>query len=331
MMSADLLDLPAPHAVRRIALGFLDDAGAAHARLMRNEDGEALHDFRVALRRLRSWLRADAWTGGDRPRKIAKRVRRIARATNAARDAEVLLDWTVAQRGDLTARERRALHWLADWLRARGGDADAAMQAALADFGELAPEWRDTLAIVQIEERVDEPEPMHPFRKHAGALVEARRAALSAAFAAIKGPKDKAGVHAARIEGKRLRYAIEPLANHVAGADEMIELMKTVQDDFGMACDREAFLRLLGKAARAAAKEAVRTEFAHALAADSNPRSRTASAVPGLVALARIAASEERAQYRRLRQRYLGTNGAQVLDPAHLLADRLGTQPAEIA
>ncbi len=331
MMSADLLDLPAPHAVRRIALALLDDAGAAHARLMRNEGGEALHDFRVALRRLRSWLRPDAWTGGDPPRKIAKRVRRIARATNASRDAEVLLDWATTRRGDLTTRERRAMRWLADWLRGRSGDADAAMRAALADFGELAPEWRAALAIVQIEERVDQPEPMHPFRRHAGTLIEARREALSAAFAAIKGPKDKEGIHAARIEGKRLRYAIEPLAPHLAGADEVIALMKTIQDDFGMACDREAFLRLLGKAARAAAKQTVRAEFAHALTAESKPRSRMASAVPGLVALARVAALEERAQYRRLRQRYLGTNGAQVLDPAQLLADRLNAQSAEIA
>lgn len=330
-MMSDLLDLPAPHAVRRIALGYLEDAGAAHARLMGNEDGEALHDFRVALRRLRSWLRADAWAGGNPPRKIAKRVRRIARATNAARDAEVLLDWALARRGDLTARERRATHWLADWMQARGGNADAAMQAALTDFNKLAPEWRDALAIVHIEERVDEPEPMHPFRQHAGALVEARREALSAAFAAIKGPKDKAGIHAARIEGKRLRYAIEPLAPRLAGADQAIALMKTIQDDFGMACDREAFLRLLGKAARAAAKQTVRAEFTHALTTESKPRSRTASAVPGLLALARIAAIEERAQYRRLRQRYLGTVGARILDPVHLLADALGAQSTEIA
>ena len=55
---AELLARPAAEATRLIALGYLDDASAAATRLDDPEDEEALHDFRVALRRLRSTLRA---------------------------------------------------------------------------------------------------------------------------------------------------------------------------------------------------------------------------------------------------------------------------------
>lgn len=327
---SDLLDLPAPLAVRRIALGFLEEAAAAHARLMNQGDDKALHDFRVALRRLRTWLRADAWTGTDPPRKIARRLRRIARATNTARDAEVLLNWAATHRDALRSSGRRATAWLADWLAARGGDANRKMQTALADFDDHASAWRESLAILHVEQRVDDPAPAQPFRAHAGRLIGARCDALNAALAAIKGAKDHEHIHAARIAGKRLRYAIEPLAPVLPAAEPVIIAMKTIQDDFGFACDRDIFIQMLAKAARAAGKQVARAAFAQALAAESRPARRVASAVPGLVALARIANAEARTQYRHLRHRYLGADGEQVLEPARQLADALHAKSSEI-
>src|SRR3970040_32067 len=53
-----LLLQPVEQAVCRIALTHLDAARAAHERLKGASDTDALHDFRVALRRLRSVLRA---------------------------------------------------------------------------------------------------------------------------------------------------------------------------------------------------------------------------------------------------------------------------------
>jgi CHAD domain-containing protein len=329
-MAADLLDLPAPHGVRRIALGFLGDATHAHARFARGDDGEALHDFRVALRRLRSWLRSDAWSGGGRPRKLAKRARRIARATNSARDAEVLLAWAASQPDASRARQHRAIRWLTDWLHAREGHGAPALQDALADFQELESAWREMLAIVHIEERVDEPAPVQTFREHASALIASRCDALAAAMAAIKGPKDHEHIHGARIAGKRLRYAIEPLAPGLADAKPVIAAMKTVQDDFGVACDRVAFVRLLAKAARAAGKQAARADFARALSPQASSRRRTPSVVPQIIALAQTADTESRAQYRQLRQRYLGTSCEHVLDPARRLAEALMADSAEI-
>jgi hypothetical protein len=57
---AGLLDRPTKAAVRLLALGLLEEAEAGRRALHGGEDAEALHDLRVALRRLRSCLRSYA-------------------------------------------------------------------------------------------------------------------------------------------------------------------------------------------------------------------------------------------------------------------------------
>ncbi|MBZ0102524.1 MAG: CHAD domain-containing protein, partial [Thermoanaerobaculia bacterium] len=57
-LPADLLERPAGEAARRIGLLELERAIAARQALARGDDSAALHDLRVALRRLRSHLRA---------------------------------------------------------------------------------------------------------------------------------------------------------------------------------------------------------------------------------------------------------------------------------
>ncbi|HYR32187.1 MAG TPA: CHAD domain-containing protein, partial [Gemmatimonadales bacterium] len=82
-----LLTEPAPRAARRIALTLLDAASAARERLTNADDAEALHDFRVAMRRLRSTLRAyQPQLIALVPAKLRRRLRELARATGEARD-----------------------------------------------------------------------------------------------------------------------------------------------------------------------------------------------------------------------------------------------------
>src|ERR1700688_3395685 len=90
----DLITQPGPQAARLVALSVLDAARAARDRLSGTDDTEALHDFRVALRRLRSGLRAFPPLFGDAVGvKLRRRVRELATATGEARDAEVQLAW----------------------------------------------------------------------------------------------------------------------------------------------------------------------------------------------------------------------------------------------
>ena len=101
------LQEPVRRVTRTVALGHLADAVAARARLAAAADAEALHDFRVALRRLRSWERAfRPYFEDELPKKLRRKLRDLARDTGASRDLEVHLAWLAEQRGPLNRRER---------------------------------------------------------------------------------------------------------------------------------------------------------------------------------------------------------------------------------
>src|SRR6266540_3230461 len=98
-----LLDLPAEEAARLIALSLLDRAAAAAARMAEPSDPQALHDFRVATRRLVACLQAyRPEIDGSVSRRIRRRLRRLARVTTRSRDLEVHLIWDRQQEDDLT-------------------------------------------------------------------------------------------------------------------------------------------------------------------------------------------------------------------------------------
>ena len=54
----DVIDRNAEEGARVVALALIAECDRAAGRLASGEDDEALHDFRVALRRLRTTLRA---------------------------------------------------------------------------------------------------------------------------------------------------------------------------------------------------------------------------------------------------------------------------------
>src|SRR4051794_1842066 len=93
-----LLERPATDVSRLIAGDLLERASTA-ARRLDKDDPEALHDFRVALRRLRTHQKAyQDVLGRAATKKLRKRLKKIARATNASRDVEVGREWLAKNR-----------------------------------------------------------------------------------------------------------------------------------------------------------------------------------------------------------------------------------------
>ena len=132
----DLLDRPAKESARLLALSFLQAATEARQRLEDARDREALHDFRVALRRLRSCLRAyGPHLRESVSKKRRRRLRDLAAATGASRDAEVHLAWLHEQRSTLRPRERPGVSWLIGRLTEQKQQADVALRREVAaDF-----------------------------------------------------------------------------------------------------------------------------------------------------------------------------------------------------
>jgi CHAD domain-containing protein len=319
-LDPETLDRPAPEGTRAVALALLADATDAAARAGGAADADALHDFRVAVRRLRSTLRA--WRpalGSSLRRKDLRRLRRVARATNAARDAEVTLDWLAEAGRGLAAPHRPAAEWLAARLEHRRHHAlGPAVEGSVQDFLRLAPRLARRLA-------VEDPGSADavPFGLALAALVRAQAAEVEEALARAGSPADAVRAHRARIEEKRLRYLLEPLAGVPAlDAAGAVKSLKRMQDALGALNDARVAGAALAAARVEAAAERVRS------GAGEGPGLR-----PGLLALERAAHRRERDLLSEVESSYLADAGAAALAPALEVAAMLeaaaeGPRPA---
>jgi len=222
-----LLDLPVFEAVSLLIREQQAAAAVTLERMKDRRDVEALHDFRVAVRRMRSVLRAyRRWLGAAAGRKLRRRLGDLAAATNAGRDAEVQLAWLEGQRSTLLRGERSGLNWLVRRRNAARRDGyESARRHGREDFDELT---------ARISERLnDGPGPGPILREVFGPLLREHVAAVETSMAAVRGSADQSAVHKTRIACKRLRYLLEPLRAESAAAKEMIRSLKVLQEVLG--------------------------------------------------------------------------------------------------
>jgi CHAD domain-containing protein/CYTH domain-containing protein len=244
---AGLLDQTADRGARRLALGFLDDAAAAHARLEQGADDEALHDLRVALRRLRSTVRAyERHLRGSIGKKDERRLRALADATSEARDLEVHAAWMSKHVDGLPHHHRagaaRSLHH----LRSEKDKADQDVRREVAkDFGKLR--WRLTkqLRFYRVEVDVDQPQGGPRMSAVLSRLVADAAERLERRLRDVRDIDDQDEAHRARIAAKRLRYLVEPFTGELAGAAEIVKRIKRLQDALGEMHDADVLLSRL--------------------------------------------------------------------------------------
>lgn len=206
-----------PRAYELLAPALFTLVGAARRALSRVAataqsgalDPEAIHDFRVALRRLRTALRPARRVFGKRELKeIGLSLKRFADATGALRDEEVLRETLVG-----LALPARAKGELEGWLTQRARQERARRRAAAAIL--LAPDSPDspspTTVLARLERRIGRR------RREERGVVQLAMEATSGAFAEVRevadaGPRSAAAMHALRIRFKRLRYTAELFA-----------------------------------------------------------------------------------------------------------------------
>jgi CHAD domain-containing protein len=288
-----VMDLPAEEGARIVALALLAEAGAAADGLAASAGDEALHEFRVAVRRLRSALRTyRPWLEpAVRPRH-RKALKRIARSTSEARDAEVQLAWLATKRRVLAAAPRRAGYEL---LVARLEE----RTHRLPDRARVAERFRRVAEKLERRlrsgGRAAEPgsEARPTFARALGSLVGDQLNRLAERMASLRDASDDEAVHRARIEGKRLRYLLEPLrGGGPAVAGEVVGRLKRLQDVLGDLHDTHVLAGELREALVDAAAEQARKLHAAVYApgrSDVELRERGEDAArAGLLALVRL-------------------------------------------
>jgi CHAD domain-containing protein len=302
----EILDRPAAEGARTLALALLADAADAAGRVGTPGDAEALHDFRVAVRRLRSTVRAwaPALEGTLRDKDV-RRLRAIARATGPARDAEVLGGWLAHARSELDARYHPAADWMA--VRIAGHHAESHAReaaAAAARLREIHPALARRLATAP-----EAPPGVDAFGSALAALVRAHARSLRDALGRVSGPDAVAPAHRARIAAKRLRYLLEPLRGlPVADATPAVKGLKALQDLLGELHDAH----VAGQSAAAARVAAAADRLRGAAPAGAGPGLRA-----GLMALERLAARRASELHARLDSEALRDRAQPLLDRAY--------------
>lgn len=287
-----LLDASPEEGARRLALRWIDDASQMADRVLEaTADPEALHDLRVALRKLRTVLRTYKKSlRGAIPHRRRARLKELVATTGMARDAEVQLAWLDVQIPTLSVDERPGAYWLRERVVDRKDAAYVRLRSATVPaLLDLLPKLQRDLGTYEIEHHVNEVTRALRFAEVTADLVVEQATALADVLRSIDSIDQEGRIHEARIHGKRLRYLLDPLRDDVEGAREVTKTLKGLQDRLGEINDVAVRTRSLREELETAALDRARRL---ALVAEREDAGRAAEGErdeqPGLLALVRI-------------------------------------------
>lgn len=307
-LTPDLLAKPAQQVVRLIGQALLADVTVEYERVWSGDQND-LHDLRVALRRLRSWLRAFQDELSDTVRrKSRRRLRKMTRSTNAARDAEVALEW-IATQTDLKSRERAGARHLHDQWQL---EVEASQTTAKEYIGGRLPKLLATLS-----GDLDEYWERHPTdsskKERRSTMNAALRTALqrhasrfAKAVARIDGLADVEAVHRARIAVKRLRYLLESVGADPEAA-ALTARLRTLQDALGAVHDSHRIAdRIIEALSDSAARDARRVALQSMNLKDGAGATTPAlkKIRPGFMALAQRVNDRQQLEFASFRRRW---------------------------
>lgn len=264
---------------------------AAYERFEAGEP-DALHQLRVSLRRLRSWLRAYRPELDDTTRRrTLRRLRKLVRATNGARDAEVWTAWIEAQT-DAPARMRAGQRHIAGQLTDQRDRAIREVAERLReDLSPVLDALVDELAGYWLHVSIDQDSAEALMSATTAELLRGHVRKLRRRMTRIDAADDLDAIHAARIAAKALRYLLNALGELPAASAAASQLSE-LQDTLGLVHDLSPLVdRMLEEIATIAAADA-RRRTAQALGMGGEPNDEgqgepaPARLKPGLLDLA---------------------------------------------
>lgn len=233
---------PMPAAGAAVMARYWSDAVAREEAVIQGADPEAVHDMRVAVRRLRAAFALFApWYRRKQIKPLRRRLHELGDRLGGVRDMEVMLSATRAIVQERALDEPAAL--LAQW-EAKRASARAALLSHLESrsyrqlkrrLDEFIRDQQDTSTYT-----ADGSDPEIEPQLVADVLpAEAlRRYGAVHAYDPSLADADLARLHRLRIAGKRLRYLLESFEDLLPKpAKEVVELLKQMQDSLGSVHD----------------------------------------------------------------------------------------------
>lgn len=237
---------PAPSSLAALAAEPLARLASVARPLLATDDPEAVHDARVATRRLQQILTTLA--PPPRAKEIARlghSLRRVRRALGEWRNYDVTLEAVAARRRGTRSPRRRALWDLVrEHLEERRIDEMLRTRRSLLDEGLPSLPVRLRAVLTPLVESASTAEIARRIRE---------RAAVAwsnwlSTFATAEARRDVPSIHALRIATKRLRYRAElAAALELPNVAAVVEWARRTQQRLGDWHDRQVLLRLLAE------------------------------------------------------------------------------------
>lgn len=217
-------------ALRRRAKKLWRRLSNARAQVLEDAGADAIHDLRVATRRLQTLIDVSARCGPSASgAKLRKREKRLRHSLGARRDLDVMREKLRRRIRDSASARRRQL--LRSTMR------------------QLAPEARVQSDRMRREIKKIGSRKLHRLVRRALMSANVKRLSLGNLAEAIEqaerkwiatltdaaAREDSAGYHDVRIKAKTLRYTIELAARfiEIPNADVIVEWLKGIQDELG--------------------------------------------------------------------------------------------------
>ena len=212
------------------------------------EDPEALHDMRVATRRMRAAMRIfEPYLSRSAARRVQKDMRAVARALGAVRDLDVLIIHARNFRDELPSEQQEDLDGLLDSWAGKRDRARGKMLTLLdsKDYGRFKVRMMEFLgkAIAPPDQRAG----AQPYevRHVAGSAIWEHYEAVRAYETLMDQPTVEQ-LHALRITGKYLRYTLEFFSETLPSDGKgLIKDVVSLQDQLGELHDADVASKLI--------------------------------------------------------------------------------------
>ena len=311
----------------RHARKMIGAARRAAKQLKNQHDDEALHRFRVRVRRLRAFLKTYRKPlGGERLKKPINRLGRLIDITNTSRDLQVQLGWLDRARNcrRLQPRSRDAARWMARHLASNSVGPNPVKPKYLTKQLKKITGQLDTQIgkVRKPSKKVSDAKIQSSFSKLAGRKITNASDKLTTYLAEIDGLDAQEAAHRARLIAKQLRYILEPMGKSTIDAPNAICEVRSLQDLLGELRDRQVLeteiSRCLGPQAEAWSDD-LKTQHN----GPNKPESGFGERCLGLRDLIEELRHQQQVLYRRLDRRWLNDHGESGMQHTRAVAQAL--------
>jgi len=244
--------------VRKLALRHLNRFISLEAKVLKGDDSNAIHDIRVASRRLQQILDLIFPTPLPREgRRLRRKIRRCRRALGDVRNCDVLLDLVERRLTRRRSSHREAWAAVQQHLQERRTESFTRATRKLSRLNLAAFYMRTKSILDRLGTKADQGQIAQPLTHPDGAVLEPFPKRLAQVLVGVWSEFEKqvanshsepnaTSIHAARIGAKRLRYLLEVVNQFgISGSSQVLAWLRRIQQHLGDWHDMEVLEEMI--------------------------------------------------------------------------------------